>query len=68
MRRHGVILYPSKEQEVIKLMLEQVVADPTMKSDKYEERTNLSASPVPPKRNSSTTYAVLKVVLRAVFS
>ena len=53
---------------MIKLMLEQVVADPTMKSDKYEERTNLSASPVPPKRNSSTTYAVLKVVLRAVFS
>ena len=56
MRRRGVNLFPSKEQVVIKLMLEKVVADFAMESDKYEECTNLSArqyhlsvTPVPPK-------------------
>lgn len=43
MCRRGVILFPSKEHDVIKLMLEKVVADSAMDSDKYEECTNLSA-------------------------
>ena len=62
MRRRGVNLFPSKEQVVIKLMLEKVVADFAMESDKYEECTNLSApqyhlrvTSVPPKCYSSTS-------------
>lgn len=43
MCRRGIILFPSKEHDVIKLMLEKVVADSAMDSDKYEECTNLSA-------------------------
>lgn len=43
MSKRGIILFASKEQEVIKLMLEKVMADSTMFSDKYEECTNLSA-------------------------
>ena len=50
-----VIGITPKEQEVIKLMLEKVVADSTMHSNKYEESTNLSACPVPPKYYSNTT-------------
>lgn len=34
MRRRGIILFSSKEQEVIKLTLEKVMADSTMYSDK----------------------------------
>lgn len=37
MRRRGVIPFPSEVKEVIKLMLEMVVAAPTMYCDKYEE-------------------------------
>lgn len=43
MSGRGIILFSSKEQDVIKLMLEKVVADFAMESDKYEECTNLSA-------------------------
>lgn len=64
MRRHGVILFPSKEQDVIKLMLEKVVADSTMYSNKYGERTYLSACSVPPKCYSITNYVKLQYQLR----
>lgn len=39
MRRRGVIPFPSEVKEVIKLMLEMVVAALTMYCDKYEECT-----------------------------
>lgn len=55
MRRRGVILFSSYEQEVTKLMLEKLVVAPTMCCDKYEECTYLSACPVPPKYYSSTS-------------
>lgn len=63
MRRHGVILFPSKEQDVIKLMLEKVVADSTMYFNKYGERTYLSACSVPPKCYSSTSKEKLQYQL-----
>lgn len=55
MRRCGVVLFPSYEQEVTKQMLEKVVAAPTIYSYKYKERANLSACPVPHKCYSSTS-------------
>ncbi len=55
-------------KKVIKLMLEKVVAAPTMYSYKYEEHTNLSACPVPYTINSSTSRVVLEAVLRMVVS
>ena len=64
MRRHGVIMFPSEEQEAIKLMLEKVVADSTMYSNKYGKRTYLSACPVPPKCYCSTSYVKLQYHLR----
>ena len=42
-RRHGDILLPPEEQEVIRLMLEKVRADSEMDFNKYEEHTNWSA-------------------------
>lgn len=55
MRRRGVVLFSSYEQEVTKQMLEKVVAAPTIYSYKYEERTILSACPVPHKCYCCTT-------------
>ena len=42
-RRRGVFLLPPEEQEVIRLMLEKVGADPEMDFDKYEEHINWDA-------------------------
>ena len=64
MRRRGVIPFPSEVKEVIKLMLEMVVAALTMYCDKYEECTILSACPVPPKCYCSTSYVKLQYHLR----
>ena len=61
MSGRGIILFSSKEQDVIKLMLEKVVADSEIYSDKCGKCTNLSAcqyhlsvTAVSPKINSST--------------
>ncbi len=42
-RRRGAILISPEEQEVIRLMLEKVGADPKMDFDKYEEYINWTA-------------------------
>lgn len=42
-RRRGAILIPPEEQKVIRLMLENVGADPKMDFDKYEEYINWTA-------------------------
>ena len=61
MSGRGIILFSSKEQDVIKLMLEKVVADSEIYSNKYEKYINLGAcqyhlsvTAVSPKINSST--------------
>ena len=40
MSGRGIILFSSKEQDVIKLMLEKVVADSKIYPNKYEKYTN----------------------------